>query len=75
MGSSFRCFVPLHRKNGSCQPSRLDGEFTKFAAHLLDTALAWRLFTKGLDRAHEAITIDGDRELGERIRYFTAIVG
>lgn len=39
--------------------------------------LAWRLFTKGIDReaARAGITIEGDRELGERVLRLVAIVG
>jgi uncharacterized protein (TIGR03083 family) len=39
--------------------------------------LAWRLFTKGMDResAREQIRIEGDRELGERLLLLTAVVG
>jgi len=40
-------------------------------------ALAWRLFTKGMDRssARAQIQIDGDRDLGEKVLSLTAIVG
>jgi uncharacterized protein (TIGR03083 family) len=39
--------------------------------------LAWRLFTKGMDResARAQVRIEGDRELGERILLLTAVVG
>lgn len=39
--------------------------------------LAWRVFTKGIDRgaARAEVRIDGDRELGERVLDLTAIVG
>jgi uncharacterized protein (TIGR03083 family) len=39
--------------------------------------LAWRLFTKGLDRSSACaqLEINGDRDLGERILELTAIVG
>ncbi len=39
--------------------------------------LAWRVFTKGIDRssARAQLEIDGDRGLGERILDLTAIVG
>ncbi len=39
--------------------------------------LAWRLFTKGIDRdsARGQIEIDGDSELGEKVLNLTAIVG
>jgi hypothetical protein len=40
-------------------------------------ALAWRLFTKGLDRdsARAQIQMQGNRELAERVLDLTAIVG
>ena len=40
-------------------------------------ALAWRLFTKGVDRvwARTQIEIEGDRDLGEKVLQLTAIVG
>jgi hypothetical protein len=40
-------------------------------------ALAWRLFTKGIDRnsARPQVRIEGNRELGESILHLTAIVG
>ena len=39
--------------------------------------LAWRLFTKGIDRssARAQLEIDGDRDLGEKVLDLTAIVG
>jgi len=39
--------------------------------------LAWRLFTKGVDResARAQISIDGNRDLAEKILHLTAIVG
>ena len=39
--------------------------------------LAWRLFTKGIDRtaARAQVGIEGDQELAERILHLTAIVG
>jgi uncharacterized protein (TIGR03083 family) len=39
--------------------------------------LAWRLFTKGLDReaAREQVEVEGDRNLSEPILHLTAIVG
>jgi uncharacterized protein (TIGR03083 family) len=40
-------------------------------------ALAWRLFTKGIDRAaaRAQIGMEGDRLLGEKVLHLTAIVG
>jgi len=49
-----------------------------FAAQVaIPQELAWRLFTKGIDRdlAREQINIRGNRSLGERVLYLTAIVG
>jgi len=39
--------------------------------------LAWRVFTKGIDRdsARSQIEVNGDRELGEKVLQLTAIVG
>jgi len=39
--------------------------------------LAWRLFTKGINRssARAQLEFDGDRDLGEKILDLTAIVG
>jgi uncharacterized protein (TIGR03083 family) len=39
--------------------------------------LAWRVFTKGIDRdsARTQIEIEGDRDLGENVLHLTAIVG
>ena len=50
----------------------------KFSSQvIIPQQLAWRVFTKGIDR-HSAlaqIEIEGNRELGERILSLTAIVG
>jgi len=39
--------------------------------------LAWRLFTKGIDRdsARPQIEVEGNRDLGEKVLHLTAIVG
>jgi uncharacterized protein (TIGR03083 family) len=39
--------------------------------------LAWRVFTKGIDRqsARAQVKIEGNRDLGEKVLQFTAIVG
>jgi hypothetical protein len=44
---------------------------------ILPQSLAWRLFTKGIDRksARVQVDIEGDTELGEKILSLTAIVG
>lgn len=44
---------------------------------MIPQALAWRLFTKGVDRdsARAQIEIEGNRDLGEKVLYLTAIVG
>jgi uncharacterized protein (TIGR03083 family) len=51
------------------------GPFT--AKVIVPQELAWRLFTKGIDRssARAQLEIDGDRDLGERVLDLTAIVG
>lgn len=49
-----------------------------FAARVaIPQHLAWRLFTKGIDREsdREQIVIQGNRELGEKVLHLTAIVG
>jgi uncharacterized protein (TIGR03083 family) len=49
-----------------------------FAAHVkIPQELAWRLFTKGIDRdsARSQIAIEGNKNLGERVLHLTAIVG
>jgi uncharacterized protein (TIGR03083 family) len=52
-----------------------DGEFASRVT--IPQELAWRVFTKGIDRqaARAHIKIEGDRELGERALHLTAIVG
>lgn len=54
---------------------RSDSDFTSRVT--VPQELAWRLFTKGIDRssARAQLEIDGDRDLGERILDLTAIVG
>src|SRR5579863_8324160 len=50
----------------------------EFAARVtIPQELAWRVFTKGIDRAsaRQQIRVDGNRELGERVLQLTAIVG
>jgi hypothetical protein len=39
--------------------------------------LAWRIFTKGIDRdsARAQITVEGNRHLGDKVLQLTAIVG
>ena len=54
------------------------GSNTGFAARVIvPQELAWRLFTKGIDRnsARTQLEIEGDRDLGEKILNLTAIVG
>jgi hypothetical protein len=55
--------------------SQLAGEV---ASHVtIPQELAWRVFTKGIDRdsARRQIAVEGDRRLGERVLDLTAIVG
>ena len=49
---------------------------TKFASRVtIPQELAWRVFTKGIDRDTAHINIEGNRDLGERVLQLTAIVG
>jgi uncharacterized protein (TIGR03083 family) len=51
---------------------------TEFASRVtIPQELAWRVFTKGIDRdsARAQINIEGNRDLGERVLQLTAIVG
>jgi len=48
------------------------------ASHVtIPQELAWRIFTKGIDRnsARRQIAVEGDRRLGEKVLELTAIVG
>ena len=48
------------------------------ASHVtIPQQIAWRVFTKGLDResARAQIQVEGDRDLGETALQLTAIVG
>jgi uncharacterized protein (TIGR03083 family) len=54
------------------------GSTGDFASRVtIPQALAWRLFTKGIDcdSARGQIEIEGDRYLGEKVLHLTAIVG
>lgn len=54
------------------------GSTRDFAARVtIAQELAWRLFTKGIDRhsAQTQIEIEGNRSLGEKVLHLTAIVG
>jgi uncharacterized protein (TIGR03083 family) len=53
----------------------LDGNFASRVT--MPQALAWRVFTKGIDRdsARAQIEVEGNRDLGEKILDLTAIVG
>jgi uncharacterized protein (TIGR03083 family) len=55
--------------------SRLDKETASRVT--IPQELAWRVFTKGIDRdsARRQIAIDGNRDLGEKVLDLTAIVG
>lgn len=58
--------------------SFVDGSAEAAASRVtIPQALAWRLFTKGMDRksARQEIQIDGDQRLGEKLLSLTAIVG
>jgi uncharacterized protein (TIGR03083 family) len=50
----------------------------KFASRVkIPQELAWRVFTKGIDResARAQISVEGNRDLGEKVLQLTAIVG
>ncbi len=50
----------------------------KFASQVtIPQELAWRVFTKGIDRdsARAQIAVEGNRDWGERVLQLTAIVG
>jgi hypothetical protein len=66
----------LHRESSGWslvkQPHR------NFASRVtIPEALAWHIFTKGIDRdsARAQIQIEGDQSLGEKVLHLTAIVG
>src|ERR1700730_4096080 len=66
----------LSKGSTSCDlASRSDGNFASRV--MIPEALAWRLFTKGVDRdsARAQIKVEGDRDLGEKVLHLTAIVG
>jgi uncharacterized protein (TIGR03083 family) len=66
----------LHRDDGSWR--LLSDPLEKRASRVvIPQEIAWRIFTKGMDRASAAgqVQIDGDRELGLHILGMTAIVG
>src|SRR6266852_6895144 len=52
-----------------------EGEFASRV--VIPQELAWRVFTKGIDRnsARRQIAVEGDRRLGEKVLDLTAIVG
>src|SRR5512135_298619 len=62
-------------RNGWNLLKRSAGEFT--ARVTIPQELAWRVFTKGIDRssARQQIQVDGNRQFGERVLQLTAIVG
>jgi len=66
----------LHRDDGSWR--LLSDPLERLASRVvIPQEIAWRIFTKGMDRASAArqVQIDGDRELGLHILGMTAIVG
>jgi uncharacterized protein (TIGR03083 family) len=63
---------------GSTQWELVRGSTEDFASRVtIPQAMAWRLFTKGIDRdsALAEIEIEGNRYLGEKVFHLTAIVG
>jgi uncharacterized protein (TIGR03083 family) len=68
-------WILIRGLDGWALAAKSDG---KFAARVtIPQDLAWRIFTKGIDRnsARARVEIDGDRGLGERVLDLTAIVG
>ena len=66
----------LSKRNSSWGFAALS-ETTPAASVVIPQELAWRVFTKGIDR-REALrhsSLEGDRTLGERVLHLTAIVG
>jgi len=53
----------------------LEGEFASRV--VIPQELAWRVFTKGIDRdsARKQIEVEGNRDLAEKVFQLTAIVG
>jgi uncharacterized protein (TIGR03083 family) len=67
----------LMNKHNSGWSFASSSETTPAARVVIPQELAWRVFTKGIDRkealAHSSL--EGDRTLGERVFHLTAIVG
>lgn len=62
---------------GSAEWKFANGSIQDFASRVtIPQELAWRIFTKGIDRnsARAETKIDGDSSLGERVLHLTAIV-
>lgn len=62
---------------GSAEWKFANGSIEDFASRVtIPQELAWRIFTKGIDRnsARAETKIDGDSSLGERVLHLTAIV-
>jgi len=70
-GRWFLCKGPT----GWCLGKRPEGEFASRVT--IPQELAWRVFTKGIDRssARGQIEVEGNRDLGEKVLQLTAVVG
>ena len=74
-GDCSRRWYLSRRSTGWDFARRPDGDFESRVT--IPKALAWRLFTKGIDRdsARAQIQFEGKRDLGEGVLHLTAIVG
>jgi uncharacterized protein (TIGR03083 family) len=68
-------WILIREPEGWALAAKSDGEFA--ARVTIPQDLAWRIFTKGIDRnsARARVGIEGDRGLGEKVLDLTAIVG
>lgn len=78
LGISGECGGRWHLLKAAAKWSLVARASGTFAARVIvPQEIAWRVFTKGIDRdaARAQIQIEGDRALGERVLGLTAIVG
>jgi uncharacterized protein (TIGR03083 family) len=75
---SGECGGQWFLERGPATWNLVPGSGSDFTARVIvPQELAWRLFTKGVDRssARAQLEFEGDRDLGEKILHLTAIVG
>ena len=78
MEISGECGGQWSLSRGSTRWNLVSRTAREFASRItIPQELAWRVFTKGIDRdsARALIEIEGNRDLGERVLRLTAIVG